>query len=92
MRLREYDSEKEIFFFKEFHRYFISRFYFAMYTRPTVLTTYFIIRITKQKFRGITALVKSCLDNFRNHSGYDVNGLNQSTSNSTIYPATDPDF
>jgi hypothetical protein len=42
----------------------------------TIRTTYFIIRITKQKIRGITALGKSCLDNFRNYSRHDVNGLN----------------
>jgi hypothetical protein len=56
------------------------------------LTTYFIPPNLETEIRGLTILAKFCLDNFRDYSGQGVNGLNQSTSNSTFYPATNPDF
>jgi hypothetical protein len=55
--------------------------------------THFIFRIMKWKISGITVytvLAKSCLDNFRNYPGHDVNRLNQTTSYSTFYSAADP--
>jgi hypothetical protein len=46
----------------------------------------------KQKIREITVhtvLAKSRLDNFCDYSKHDVNGLNQTTSDSTFYSAAD---
>jgi hypothetical protein len=55
-------------------------------------TTHFIPPNLETEIRGLTILAKFCLDNLCDYSGHGVNGLNQSTSNSTFYPATDPDF
>jgi hypothetical protein len=41
----------------------------------------------KRKIRGMTTytvLAKSCLDNFCDYPEHDVNGLNQTTSDSTL--------
>jgi hypothetical protein len=65
-----------------------------MYKGSTRYTaTHFIFQIMKHKIRGITVytvLAKSRLDNFRDYPGHDVNGLNQTTSDSTFYSVADP--
>jgi hypothetical protein len=65
-----------------------------MYNGSTRYTaTRFIFRIMKRKIRGITVytvLAKSRLDNFCDYPGHDVNGPNQTTSDSTFYCAADP--
>jgi hypothetical protein len=64
-----------------------------MYNGSTIQATHFIPRIMKWKIRGITVhtvLAKFHLDNFRDYFGQDVNGLNQTISDSTFYSTADP--